>query len=160
MFNQDELKNITLTKENDIPNVAEFSRKNPNVTLGSFPEYDELYKKEMPKIDITQLSNYENNLMRENKSDEPETLFKTQKDKSIELKRTRAKIYITMFLSVTFILTAFVIYNLIATIMLNNKISNNSSKIKNINKLIDKITEDNNDQPSLANVELPKDLNL
>lgn len=159
-FNQEELKNITLTKEHDIPNVVEFSRQNPNITLGSFKEHHELYETEVPKIDVSKLQRFENNVMPSVEESKQESihdkLFKTQKDRAMELKRARAKLYVSMFFIVTFILTGFVIYNLVSTLILNNKISNNASKIKNINKLIDKVQDQQNQQP--ANYELPSDL--
>jgi len=159
-FSQDELKNITLTQEHDIPNVAEFSRQNPNVTLGNFKSEEELYEKEETKIDISKLPTFENQVIKEKQEDDNglhSQKFRTQKDREMEVKKMRGKLYISMFFAITLILTAFVVYNLVSTLLLTNKATNNSSKIKDLNELIEDVKDDN---AQIAKIDLPTDLDI
>ena len=153
-FNEEQLSNITL-KENNIENVKDFSRANPNTTLGELPKYEDLYKKEIiptKNIDVTQ---FNETVVSPITSRE----FKKQEDREKAIIRARVKIFLTVFALITLLVTGFLIYNLISMINLNNKVENNNIKIKIKREQLEK---EEKEQPASIStlVELPKDLNI
>lgn len=153
-FNEEQLSNITL-KENNIENVKDFSRANPNTTLGELPKYEDLYKKEIiptKNIDVTQ---FNETVVSPITSRE----FKKQEDREKAIIRARVKIFLTVFALITLLVTGFVIYNVISMINLNNKVENNNIKIKIKREQLEK---EEKEQPASIStlVELPKDLNI
>ena len=87
--------------------------------------------------------------------------FKKQVDKTNELFKFRVKLFASIYLIISLILTGFVIYNVVATTLLTNKQKANNVKIKEMNKVIDKFREE---QPASINpnftIQLPNDLNF
>lgn len=148
-FNDEQLNNITLTK--DIENVKDFS----SAKLGDLPRYEDLYKKEIVPIKTEDLSEFN----KEDISPVLDRTFKKQEDKEKALVRARVKIYLTVFALVTLLITGFVIYNLVAMMILNNKIENNDVKIKVKQQQLEREEEQSPINKNL-NIELPKDLNL
>lgn len=148
-FNDEQINNITLTK--DIENVKDFS----STKLGDLPRYEDLYKKEIVPIKTEELSEFN----KEDISPVLDRTFKKQEDKEKALVRARVKIYLTMFALITILITGFVIYNLVAMMILKNKIENNDIKIKAKQQQIEK-EEEQNPVKKDFNIELPKDLNL
>lgn len=133
-FNQEQLNNITL-KDVNTESVKDFSRANLNTPLGSLPQYEDLYKKEIvpqQTIEFSKLQEISPIKDRE---------FKKQEDKEKAIIRARVKIFLTMFVLITLVVTGFVIYNLIAMVSLNNKIENNDIKIKSKREQIEREEE-------------------
>ena len=124
-FNQEQLNSITLNDINT-ESVKDFSSADLNTPLGDLPRYEDLYKKEIPSINIEDLAKYNQSTV--NSVQERE--FKKKVDKEKMLLRARVKLFLTMFTLITLIITGFVIYNLVAISRLNNEIDNNSVKIK------------------------------
>lgn len=130
----------------------DLSRLDPNLTLGHFEEQQEKervsLKQNLPEFkpfdDLQQARDRE---------------FKKQGDKDKEVLRTRVKLFACMYLFVTLILTGFVIYNIVATSILSNESKRNTSKIKELNKMIDRLTDDDT-QPAKVFYDLPDDLNI
>lgn len=148
-FNDEQLNNITLTK--DIDNVKDFS----SVKLGDLPRYEDLYKKEIVPIKAEDLSEFN----KEDISPVLDRTFKKQEDKEKALVRARVKIYLIMFALITLLITGFVIYNLIAMMILNNKIENNDVKINGKQQQIEREQEQSPVNKNL-DFELPKDISL
>ena len=153
-FNQNELNTVTDIKKETSIDVSNFSRIDPNTRLGDLMGYE---KEEIK----TQNINFENLKPFNEKEQLNDIHFKKQEDKSKQLLKFRMKLFASVYLIITLILTGFVIYNLVTTLVLTNKQQSNNAKIKEINKLINKL---NNEQPATINpnlnFELPKDLNL
>lgn len=122
-FSDEQLNNITLTKDN-IENVTSFSSINPNITLADIERLQQQNNTNKVNINVQQISNLNTT------SPIADREFKKQVDKQQALIRARVKIFITTFLLITCIITGFVIYNLISIMLLNNKIENNNIKIK------------------------------
>ena len=150
-FSEEQLNNVILTKENNIENVRDFSRLNPNITLGDVMGPEK--QKEPTPISFNQLSDFNKE---ENKV--AERAFKKQEDKDKAVIRARVKIFVTSFVLITLLITGFVIYNLIAIATLNNKIENNNIKIKSKQEQIEREEQ----QPANVQGELDKyfDINL
>jgi len=153
-FDQNELNTTTEIKKETSIDVSNFSRVDLNTPIGDLAGF----KKEDIKPQTINL----NDLQPFNQKNEfADRQFKKQEDKSKELFKFRVKLFASVYLIITLVLTGFVIYNLITTTLLTNKQQNNKVKIEEINKVIDKIK---NEQSASKNpnvkIELPNDLNI
>ena len=153
-FDQNELNTTTEIKKETPIDVSGFSRIDLNTPIGDLAG---LKKQDIQpqNINLSQLQNFS----------QVDTLadkqYKKREDKSKELFKFRVKLFASIYLIITLVLTGFVIYNLVATVLLTNKQNTNNVKIKELNKLIDKINEE---QPASISpnfkIEVPTDLNI
>ena len=155
-FNQSELNSTTITKENEIKDVSSFSRATQNIDISNLPRYDDFYNKEIKPNNSQQVFAQQQDFSSFNDRE-----FKKQTDKSNEVLKLRVKLFVCIYVIVTLILTGFVIYNLVATALLKNKISSNEEKIKDkikeVNRVMDR--QENESIASILNaVEIPQDL--
>ena len=155
-FNQSELNSTTITKENEIKDVSSFSRATQNIDISNLPRYDDFYNKDIKPNNSQQVFAQQQDFSSFNDRE-----FKKQTDKSNEVLKLRVKLFVCIYAIVTLILTGFVIYNLVATALLNNKISSNEEKIKDkikeVNRVMDR--QENESIASILNaVEIPQDL--
>ncbi len=130
----------------------DLSRLDPNLTLRHIEEQQEREKISL-KQNLPEFKPFDN--LQQAKDRE----FKKQGDKDKEVLRTRFKLFACMYVLVTLILTGFVIYNLVATTLLSNESKRNNSKIKELNKMIDKLN-DKDEQTARVDYELPPDLKI
>lgn len=130
----------------------DLSRINPNLTLGHFQEQQEKERASL-RQNLPEYKPFDNLQPAKDKE------FKKQGDKTNEIVRLRFKMFAIMYCLVTLILTGFVVYNLVASVLLSNEASRNSSKIKELNKMIDKLTDDDQ-QTAKVLYEIPIDLNI
>lgn len=136
------------------PEVFSFDE---NMTLGHIQERQERERVELKKK-LPEYKPFEN---LQSSSVEHITQFKKKEDKSQAVAMARFKLFASMYLIVTLILTGFVIYNLVESALLSREIKQNNSKIKDLNKMIDRLknNEADNDVQGVSIV-LPSDLNL
>ena len=153
-FEQNELNTATEIKKETSIDVSGFSRIDLNTPIGELSGF----KKEdiQPQnINIADLQPFTQ------KDDFKNFEFKKQVDKTNELFKFRVKLFASIYLIISLILTGFVIYNVVATTLLTNKQKANNVKIKEMNKVIDKFREE---QPASINpnftIQLPNDLNF
>ena len=143
---------IAVDEEIDTSNL---SRLNPNLTLGHIQEQQEKERQTI-KQNLPEFRPFDN---LQNASDSQFQQFKKQGDRQAEVAKLRFKLFALTYLLITLILTGFVIYNLVATTLLSNESRRNTSKINELNKLINKLRQDNT-QESNIKYEIPKDLHL
>ena len=152
---QDKFNNITV-QEKDILNVHDFSRDNPNITLGNLPQYEDLQKKQV-FVNIDNAKEFEEVKDGQEFADRE---FKKYEDKSLSLIRFRVKLFMAVYAIVTLLIGGFVIYNLVNTSLLGNEVKQKDIKISEIKNAIKKLNNANQQQENNIKVEIPKDLNL
>ncbi|MBQ8431038.1 MAG: hypothetical protein IJX26_03780, partial [Clostridia bacterium] len=132
------------------------SRATQNIDISNLPRYDDFYNKDIKPNNSQQVFAQQQDFSSFNDRE-----FKKQTDKSNEVLKLRVKLFVCIYVIVTLILTGFVIYNLVATALLKNKISSNEEKIKDkikeVNRVMDR--QENESIASILNaVEIPQDL--
>lgn len=125
-FEQPNLNNV-VTKDKEV--VQDFSRIDPRVTLGDFSRQNEGYSQKTNFLNNTRLDASQNSEQFKEYSAFSERQFKKREDKKALIQNARIKIFVSVFMIVTLILTGFVIYNAVALALLNKDVSTNKQTI-------------------------------
>lgn len=160
-FEQPNINNV-VTKDKEV--VTDFSRLDPNITLGDFSRDRENRNYENPSFskpinfDANLNSAQEYNSARDY-SGFSERQFKKRQDKENIIQNARVKIFVTVFLMVTLILTGFVIFNAVQIVLLNKDVSSNQEtideynsrvKLKGVKNAVDEIRDGSEQNISLT----------
>lgn len=142
-FEQPNFNNV-VTKDKEV--VQDFSRIDPRITLGDFSRQSEAYSQKSNFLDNARLDASQNVEQFKEYSAFSERQFKKKEDKKALIENARIKIFVSVFLIVTLILTGFVIYNAVALALLNKDVSTNQQtidklKLKGTKNALDEVTE-------------------
>lgn len=156
-FEQQNFNSNVVTKDKEI--VTDFSRIDPNITLGEFAKnkeaenrqyYDNGFNKDnrenhFASINLQDVREFDNNRQAESFVDRQ---FKKQEDKKALIQSMRVKIFVTVFCLVSLILAGFVIYNTVAIALLNKDVEANEEiinhdkiRIKELNKSLEEASQ-------------------